>query len=417
VRSPETDRPSLARRTPLLAAATIYDAAALRVMERIRSSLDLEEVLQYTVDELGEVVGASRALVQLAPDERGYCLMVEWNRGDTLPLTVRPPTPTARKVLESREPLVIDRRSDVEDESIVRYMEDEGVYAAVSFPVSWQGNVLAVLGFHDDVPRDWRDGALPLLERVELQLAAALVQAELYRRQTTAVAEMERIARMREELVANVSHDLRTPLASIIGTIKTLRRTDAEIDARTFELLLATADDQAERLELLVEDILELNRMSHGSPALQVERLDARELIDTVLHQLAVPADRPVEVAVEGEVAIDGDRRRLVQLLTNLAENALRHGRGRIILAAAATSDAVEISVGDEGDGVPQWHEQDIFEPFSHASTRADSTGLGLSIARAVAEAHGGSLRYEPASTGRTHRFVLQLPAPARAAG
>jgi two-component system, OmpR family, phosphate regulon sensor histidine kinase PhoR len=202
-----------------------YDAAALRVAERVRSSLDLYAVLQATVDELGQAIGVSRSFVQLAPGQNGVSRLLEWNRGDVSPLALAPPTPEARRVFETGEPLVIENvdDTDTEDEAIATYLRSAGSASSITLPVGWQGRVVAAIGFQESEPRTWHEDALPLLHRVDTQIAAAIAQAELFEQQRTALRRLEALARMRDEVISTVSHELRTPLTSIAGFVQTLR--------------------------------------------------------------------------------------------------------------------------------------------------------------------------------------------------
>jgi K+-sensing histidine kinase KdpD len=382
----------------------------LSIAERVRSSLQLEDVLVQTLDELGQATGASRSLIQLEPDATGVSRMLEWDRGDTSPLNVMPPTPVARRVFVEGEPLVIDDASQLDDEELTSYLAGVGSRSVIAWPIRWQERVIAVIGFQDSTPREWRADALPLLQRLEGQIGAALVQAELFEQQQRAIHQLEELTRMREELVANVSHEFRTPLTAIIGVVKTLRRNDLELTPEARDEMLAVLEQQSERLHVLAEDLLDLARFRRGAHQLRRRRVSFSELVASALQGIVVPEDREVAVRIEEDAVLNVDPARMSQVLSNLVMNAVRHGAGEISVRCSVEEGDAVVLVSDEGGGVRDDFAEEMFEVFSHDGGRSDSTGLGLPIARAIVEAHGGSLDYVSPADG-AHQFVVTLPA------
>jgi len=389
-----------------------YDAAALSIAARIRSSLSLEDVLQQSVEELGRATGSSRCLLQLAPNAEGVAQLIEWDRGDTKPLGLRPPTPIARAVFGTAKPLVI---GDIEqfdgDAEIVAYLERVGSVSAISLPITWRGEVVAAIGFQDSRARDWEGHDLPLLKRLDSQLAAAIVQAEAFERQRAAVAELENLTRLREDLIANVSHELRTPLAAIGGFAKTLRRRDLELGDEERREMLGIIDEQTERLTALTEELLDLARFHRGAIRLERKPVTLAEVVRRAATAVQLPPDREVVITVDEETQLECDLNRMQQVVVNLLVNAIRHGRGTITVRGHSTGKRVVLQVTDEGVGVAQDFQEELFLPFAHRSRRNDSSGLGLAISRAIVDAHGGSLEYREAGRGESHQFVVELPA------
>lgn len=195
--------------------------------------------------------------------------------------------------------------------------------------------------------------------------------------------------------VADASHELRTPLATL--------RTELELAMRRprspeeLEEALGSAREEVERLVRLAEDLLVLARADDGRLLLSVERHDVRGLLDAVAGRSdsrASAAGRALEVSAPEEQAISGDRMRLEQALGNLVDNALRHGEGTVRLSAQTSSDALVLSVSDEGEGFPDDFLPHAFERFSRADaarTGGGGVGLGLAIVKAIARAHGGT--------------------------
>jgi two-component system, OmpR family, sensor kinase len=194
--------------------------------------------------------------------------------------------------------------------------------------------------------------------------------------------------------VSDASHELRTPLAALRTELElALRR---ERSREELEAALRSAAEETERLSQLAEDLLVLARAEEGKLPVRRERLAAAELLRGVRERYArraEEAERALEVRVEDGLALNADRLRVEQALGNLVENALRHGRGRILLEARASDGQVELHVRDEGEGFPSVFLGSAFEPFSRADLARSShgTGLGLAIVDVIARAHGGT--------------------------
>jgi signal transduction histidine kinase len=235
------------------------------------------------------------------------------------------------------------------------------------------------------------------------QLGAAIAQAQAFERLTE-------LTRLREELVANVSHELRTPLTSTIGFLQTLEREELQQRPDQLRELLAVARREAERLARLVDDLLQLARLERGTLPLEPAEVDLVELTERAAAATVVPPGRAIQLELPDELPLVADGDRLLQVLTNLLSNALRHGDGTVAVAAAGNEEQVEVAVSDDGPGVPVDHVDSVFLPFARWGSHAEGTGLGLAIARRIVEAHGGALRYRPAAETSPHAFVVELP-------
>jgi signal transduction histidine kinase len=194
--------------------------------------------------------------------------------------------------------------------------------------------------------------------------------------------------------VADASHELRTPLASLRTELElALRR---ERSHEELEAALRSAAEETDRLSQLAEDLLVLARAEEGKMPVRRERLTAVDLLGGVRERFArraAEAGRPLDVHVEDGLAVNVDRLRVEQALGNLVENALRHGRGRILLEARASTGRVELHVQDEGEGFSPGFLRSAFEPFSRSDSARSSqgAGLGLAIVDVIARAHGGA--------------------------
>jgi signal transduction histidine kinase len=222
--------------------------------------------------------------------------------------------------------------------------------------------------------------------RDEIARLAETLNAMLGRLQ--AAVEHER------RFVADASHELRTPLA--------LLRTELELALRrprtreALEDALRSASQETERLTRLAEDLLLIARSDAGELPVRREPVPAAEVLEVVAQRfggVAAERGRTLELVPPDGIVLDADPTRLEQALGNLVDNALAHGRGRILLSAEPRGELVALHVEDEGPGFPAGFLDDAFQRFSRPdqSRSGSGSGLGLSIVDLIAEAHGGS--------------------------
>jgi signal transduction histidine kinase len=223
-----------------------------------------------------------------------------------------------------------------------------------------------------------------------------------------ALAGLRRVDLLRSRLVAALAHDVRNPLTTIRGTLRTLARDGGRLPEPTKDELIRSADRQAERLERLSTELLDLARMEEGRLDLHMQETRLREVVDRGLSW-ADPQQR-FDVRVDPDVAVRVDPARLEQMVVNLATNALQYGRPPFAVTASDGSGSmVEVLFTDHGPGVHPSDRDGLFEPF-HVEADGGSVGLGLAIVRALAEAHGGGLDYWP-NEPEGACFRLRLPA------
>ncbi|MDR7543123.1 MAG: ATP-binding protein [Armatimonadota bacterium] len=234
------------------------------------------------------------------------------------------------------------------------------------------------------------------------------------------VGELRRLERARRELTANVSHELRTPLTSIKGFAETLLA-GAVRDEPTARRFLEIIDQETNRLVKLVDDLLDLSQLESKRLSLELGPVRVREVVaDAVLRMKSLAGARELELRpAESDVAVVADRDRLAQVLTNLLDNAIKFTPegGRIAVGWRTLNGEVEVTVADDGPGIPPTDLPYVFERFYKAdrsrSPVPGGTGLGLAITKHIIEAHGGRIRV--ASTpgeGTTFSFTLPRDAP-----
>ncbi len=311
-------------------------------------------------------------------------------------------------VLRTGEPAVVERVTDewlrriTEDEEQLRAVRALGVRSAISAPLMARGKTLGALSLVSL-------GETPEFTRADLVLVTALAgRAALALDNARQYREAVDARRMREEVLATVTHDLRAPLNAVLLTAGVLERRGASPELDRIKASVRRADR-------LIEDLLTASKVEGGRLALDLELESCAALVNEVLE-----AHRAEALAHELELTgtcddaagkVRADHHRVVQLLGNLVANALKftgHG-GRVTLSARADADAVVFSVTDTGRGIAPEDLPHVFDRFwQGAHTRQAGAGLGLAIARGIAEAHGGTLSV--ASTpgvGSTFRFRL----------
>ncbi len=227
--------------------------------------------------------------------------------------------------------------------------------------------------------------------------------------------ELEHLEQTRRDLVANVSHELKTPIAAIRAHLENLLDGVEEPDPETIQVMLA----QTERLGRLVEQLLDLSKLESGEVPLQRADVALEPLVRRVVSEIEV-ARPSKDVRINRQIPadlppLDADPERVHQVLFNLVDNAVRFvpDGGEVTIAAHRHNGSVEISVADNGIGIPREHLPRLFERFYRADTARSrdegGTGIGLAIARSVVEAHGGHIRAE-SEPGIGSVFSFDLP-------
>jgi two-component system phosphate regulon sensor histidine kinase PhoR len=231
------------------------------------------------------------------------------------------------------------------------------------------------------------------------------------------VTRIRQLERTRQEFVANVSHELRTPLSLIKGFVETLLDGAAESPASR-KRFLQTIEKQTDRLTFLIEDLLTISRLESGQVVLNLQSVALHAEAQRVIEDLRARAEeKQVKVMNDipaGLVAI-ADTDRLTQVLFNLIENALKYGRaaGTVkVSARVAAPDKVEVSVHDDGPGIPADARERVFERFYRVdrarARETGGTGLGLAIVKHIVQAHGGEVWLaSEADEGTTFFFTL----------
>ena len=278
--------------------------------------------------------------------------------------------------------------------------------------------VLVVARRPGEPPLD--DEQVQLLGTFANQAAMAIERSLLTEEQNRAEI-LARSDELKSALLSAVSHDLRTPLASIKASATSLLQPGIAWSDEDRRELLTAIDEEADRLNRLVANLLDLSRIEGGALQPELGWHEVGEAIDVAVERTRAVLDGyTLAVSVPGDLpAMQFDFVKVVQVLVNLLENAARYSPAgsRVTLAARRRDGAIEIAVGDEGMGVPAGEEQRIFDKFYRveARNRPPGSGIGLAVCRGFVEAHGGRIWAERGDgRGLTVRFTLPLPTAAQ---
>jgi two-component system sensor histidine kinase KdpD len=289
--------------------------------------------------------------------------------------------------------------------------------SAMYLPLNALQRNIGVLGLRPTDPRQLQiPEQLGLVEALINQAAVAMERVQLAAAAQEADVQIES-ERLRNVLLSAISHDFRTPLATIIGSASTLRDSDAALGDARRRALLDTLLHEADRMNRLVGNLLDLTRFSEGRIELKHDWVAIDELVGAVLARLSpLLATHPATLHLPAEPPlVQGDEVMLEQVLSNLIENVARHTPPGtpFEISARADDDALEIAVRDHGPGFPRGEEARVFEKFHQARPESAQSGfgLGLAISKAIVEAHGGTISAENApGGGAAFRFRLPLP-------
>ena len=402
-------RDELGRRVDLLEAAN-------RCARALGSSLEMEEAFNAFIRELRGLVPFDRVAIILG--EGGTMRVVaasglgveEW-----LPAgSVLPPGALVEEVIASAQSVY---RRDMAD---VQYPEEEDLVAAglrcrLVAPLLVGARPTGILAVLRREPDSFGPDEIELVTLLGRLVATAVQNIRAYGAEHRTVAELRRLSALRADFVSLVSHELRSPMAAVIGSARTLQQRWRELSPEHRESFLALIGDETTRLSELIGDVLDTSRIEAGTFSYAFSDVRLGELVRETVAAATVAQDEvPVRTDVREPLPpVRGDHERLRQVLNNLIENAVKYSPAdrEVLVSAYASDGGLRIEVADQGPGIPAEEHGVIFEKFgrSNSGQSKPGTGLGLFIARSIAEAHGGSLTVRSEPRGGTV-FSLELP-------
>jgi len=414
--------------------AELRAAEAERLRDELGHRVDILETANRCARALGssleldEAFGAFiRELRGLVPFERTAIVLVEGDTATTMATAGRgagevfPPgnsDPIQGSLLERVLDGKVVVRGDLSDRD---YPADErllalGLRSELVTPLQLGARTIGMLSVSRERVDAFSEDEAELIALLGRLVATAVQNIRAYEAERRRVEELAQLSQLRADFVSLVSHELRSPMAAVIGAARTLQDRWRMLTAEQRESFLALIGDETARLAELVGDVLDTSRIEAGTFSYRFEEVDLGRVVAEAI-ETAVLAQQEVPVVASGHgtlPAIRGDRTRLRQVLGNLIENAVKYSPegGEVRVSAAAANGEVRIAVRDAGPGIPRDHQARIFEKFGRVDVPGASkpgTGLGLFIARSIAEAHGGTLGVE-SQPGVGTTFRLELP-------
>jgi signal transduction histidine kinase len=411
-------RDTLGRRADLLEAAN-------RCARALSSSLDLDQAFDAFIREVRGLVPFDRIAIVLSEDGTAQVMAVAGAGADD----VLPPgsgRPIQGSLLE--ELLSTNRSIYRRDMRDADYPEEEyflglGLRCRLATPLLQGPRAIGMLSLLRREPDSFSAEESELVGLLGRLVASAVQNIRAYEAERRTVEELRRLSALRADFVSLVSHELRTPMAAVIGASRTLQQRWRELSPDQRESFLDLIAGETTRLAELIRDVLDTSRIEAGTFSFRFGDVDLGQLVRDAVATAQLGQDEVRLLAdVRGPLPeIRGDAERLRQVLTNLIENAIKYSPagGEVEVRAYQENGLARIDVRDHGPGIAKEDQKLIFEKFGRITgpdASRPGTGLGLFIARSIAEAHGGGIEVHSApNQGAT--FTLELPlGPGRSA-
>ena len=402
-------RDELGRRADLLDAAN-------RCARSLGSSLEIEEAFGAFIRELRGLIPFDRTAIILSEQGHIWVMATAGHKHDEVlrPGEALPRGALIETVMSTGETVY---RRDMTDHE---YPEEVtltgiGLYSRIAAPLLLGVRPIGMLAILRREPEAFGPDEIELASLLGRLVATAVQNIRAYSAERETVEELRRLSALRADFVSLVSHELRSPMAAVIGAARTLQQRWRELSPEQRASFLALISDETARLATLIGDVLDTSRIEAGTFTYSFTDVDLADLVRETVAAMALGQDEVSVVAQAPDTApaVRADRERLKQVLMNLVENAVKYSPagGEVDVRAWAENGLVLVAVEDQGPGIPREQQGLIFEKFGRTNVGGGKpgSGLGLFIARSIAEAHGGSLKVRSAP-GQGSTFTLVLP-------
>jgi signal transduction histidine kinase len=391
--------------------------AANRCARTLNSSLELDQAFDAFIREVRGLLPFDRIAIVLSENGVAQVMAVAGTGADEVlpPGSGRPVHGTLLEDLLRTNQTVYRR-----DMSSADYPEEDqflalGLRCRLATPLLQGARAIGMLSLVRKEADAFSADDIELAGLLGRLVASAVQNIRAYESERKTVEELRRLSALRADFVSLVSHELRTPMAAVIGAARTLQQRWRELSPEHRESFLELIAGETNRLAELIGDVLDTSRIEAGTFSFRFRELDLSQLVRDTVSAAQLGQD---EVRLRAEVRsplpeIRGDHDRLRQVLTNLIDNAIKYSPagGEVEVHAYPENGRVIVDVRDEGPGIAKDDQKLIFEKFGRVAGAGGrpGTGLGLFIARSIAEAHGGALEVQSApEQGAT--FTLELP-------
>jgi signal transduction histidine kinase len=402
-------RDALGRRVDVLEAAN-------RCARALGSSLVLEDAFDAFIREVRGLVPFDRIAVVLVEGDRLEVLASAGAGVDDVfpPGSSRPIAGSIFEVVANGR--TVYRRNLIE----VQHPEEEellalGLHSRLAAPLLVGSSAVGLISFARRDADAFNSEEVELVSLIGRLAGTAVQNIRAYDAERRTVEELRRLSALRADFVSLVSHELRSPMAAVIGAAQTLQQRWRELSPDQRASFLALIAGETSRLADLIADVLDTSRIEAGTFTYRFDDLDMGELAEEAVASATLGQDEvPIRAKVHGPLPVlRGDRTRLRQVLGNLLENAVKWSDAGepVDVEVYALNGRVVVAVRDNGPGIARDEQSMIFEKFGRAKDGAGraGTGLGLFIARSIAEAHGGTVDVRSVP-GEGATFTLMLP-------
>jgi len=385
----------------------------------ISQSLDLDRMLNAVLGKVLLVTDMDAGWIHLLDEDRNVLSLVA-QRGFSQEIaketqTVKLGESMAGKAAQSGQPIVMDKFPD--DHRLgMETCRREGLHAFAGVPIKSKDKVLGALSVFSRDPRESSPQEVQLLTAIGHQVGVAVENARLAE-EAAGIEILQELNRLRSELIANVSHEVRTPLGLIKISCTSLLAEDVGFDRETQHKFLRSIDEETDRLERIVDNLLDLSRIESGRLRLDMHPTDVGRLAREVMENMEAQATRHRLVhnfPPDPLVAII-DPKRVEQILRNLLSNAIKYSPegGTIAVRGCEDERHIIVQVSDQGISIPAEDLERVFERFyrvdNETTQSVGGVGLGLAVCRSITEAHGGRIWVESAlGVGSTFYFTLK---------
>jgi signal transduction histidine kinase len=389
--------------TPVQQASTTALRKLQAVSDAALAHLSLDELLDELLERIREALDAdTSALLMLDRENQELVaraakgLEEEVERGTRIPFGKG----FAGRIAATRDIVTIE---DVDHSYVLNpILSEKGVKSLLGAPLLVGDHVLGVVHVGTLTPRIFTRDDGELLRVVSSRAALAIDRALAYE-------QVVRLTELQRDFVALAAHELRTPVTTVYGLAATLAH--RELPPEQAAALQQTLHEQAERMSRLVEQLLDLSRLDTATIRVNPEPIALKAEIEQIVRGSALGHEAEVEIHVPEDQAVVVDRTVLERVIANLVTNAIRYGAPPVRITSYQDGSDLRVTVQDDGAGIEPEFVPHLFDRFQRSDAARQSgigAGLGLSIARLYARAHGGDLVYDEDAVGA--RFELVLP-------
>jgi len=389
--------------TPVQQASTTALRKLQAVSDAALAHLSLDELLDELLERIRDALDAdTSALLMLDRENQELVaraakgLEEEVERGTRIPFGKG----FAGRIAATRDIVTIE---DVDHSYVLNpILSEKGVKSLLGAPLLVGDHVLGVVHVGTLTPRIFTRDDGELLRVVSSRAALAIDRALAYE-------QVVRLTELQRDFVALAAHELRTPVTTVYGLAATLAH--RELPPEQAAALQQTLHEQAERMSRLVEQLLDLSRLDTATIRVNPEPIALKAEIEQIVRGSALGHEAEVEIHVPEDQAVVVDRTVLERVIANLVTNAIRYGAPPVRITSHQDGSDLRVTVQDDGAGIEPEFVPHLFDRFQRSDAARQSgigAGLGLSIARLYARAHGGDLVYDEDAVGA--RFELVLP-------